>query len=699
MMTCSPPDLQTPIPRVFAAAALSMLVCAPGRAGIGAGVPVNLDLFGANDNLANYGNPMGQTRYRNLVRALGVQNMRYISGSPDSFWEWDTGRFVPEQEILSIWPDAWFVSNGANDWVNAQPVGTFNTDSFADFAAAAGLNRMQWMANVTTRENNAQNMFIHLANQGDAFDLVEIDNETYFWGQEFAGFNAGGNYVSRFNNASQAIRILNPDAKIGAVFREQGLFTSDPAGNGWNANWNAQVYAGRNVNGIPEPIYDAVILHHYAMEEHRLDGVAANKLAKTFLAFPQVTMQRAAAVSASTYGDLPIWITEYNVLAYGGAAATSANGQWIEATANTGYNALYQASFILTAANAPDDFTVLNHHSVTDGNGWGLGLTINNSIARINATGQVFAHLSDVAQAADTMHGVEPDTNPLLGVTIEGNSSAKVFQAAGFGGDDELVLVIINRDGSAHNFDLADSGWYRNAQRVTYLADDPGADGYETVSITGATPIWAQPGAPLTAHTASTALTPVDGLSLSLPSYSLSFITLSNAAPVGDFDNDGVLDLDDLDDLIAQINAAHPASPLYDLDGSAAGMAVDQLDVDVWLGLKGALRGDVNLDNFIDQADLDAVLNNWGRTNARWSTGDYTGDGFVAQGDLDLVLNQWGASASPVAGSSSAVPEPATLGAFVLGTLLTRTRRARATQRRERRACPFGPTARRSAQP
>ncbi len=646
-------------------------------AGVGAGVPVNRDLFGANDNFANYGNPMGQTRYRNLIKALGVQNMRYISGSPDSFWEWDTGRFVPEAEILAIWPDPWFVNNGANDWVNSQPVGTFNTDSFADFAAAAELNRVQWTANVTTREADAQNMFIHLHNQGDAFDRVEIDNETYFWGNEFAGFNAGGNYVSRFNNASQAIRILDPDAKIGAVFREQEVFTNDSAGTGWNKDWNDQVYAARFSNGVPDPVYDAMILHHYAMEEDRLDGVAPSQLAKTFLAFPQLTMHKAAGVSAAQYGDLPIWITEYNVIAYGHSPATSPNGQWIQATANTAWNALYQASFILTAVNAPDDFTVLNHHSVSNSNGWGLGLTIDNNFARINASGQVFAHLSDVATTSDTMHPVEPDSNPLLGVTVEGESGAKVFQAAGFGSDQELVLVVINRDGGSRDFELANYGWYRNADRVTYHADDSGANGYETVSITGETPVWQQANAPLTPITENASLFPVSGLSLSLPAYSISFITLSDEAPIGDFDNDGTLDIDDLEALISQLDASNPSSPLFDLDGSADGADVDQTDVDEWLSLKGVLRGDANLDNFIDQSDLDAVLQNWGRNDATWGTGDYTGDRFVAQGDLDLVLQQWGGSAAPDLSALDPIPEPVAGFALLAGLLaLTHGRRS-----------------------
>ncbi|MEM9753212.1 MAG: hypothetical protein AAF916_07475 [Planctomycetota bacterium] len=58
-----------------------------------------------------------------------------------------------------------------------------------------------------------------------------------------------------------------------------------------------------------------------------------------------------------------------------------------------------------------------------------------------------------------------------------------------------------------------------------------------------------------------------------------------------------------------------------------------------------------------------------------WATGDFNGDGFIGQADLNAVLNNWGASAAP-SFSGSGIPEPAT--AAVLGgwILLTRRRAA-----------------------
>ncbi|MEM7576972.1 MAG: PEP-CTERM sorting domain-containing protein [Planctomycetota bacterium] len=80
-----------------------------------------------------------------------------------------------------------------------------------------------------------------------------------------------------------------------------------------------------------------------------------------------------------------------------------------------------------------------------------------------------------------------------------------------------------------------------------------------------------------------------------------------------------------------------------------------------------ALIGDANLNGTVEQGDLNAVLNNWGRRDGvSWVTGDLDQDGTVAQGDLNAVLNHWGSSASPDF-TGFAVPEPASVAVFLLG--------------------------------
>ena len=51
-------------------------------------------------------------------------------------------------------------------------------------------------------------------------------------------------------------------------------------------------------------------------------------------------------------------------------------------------------------------------------------------------------------------------------------------------------------------------------------------------------------------------------------------------------------------------------------------------------------RGDLNLDGFINAADITILLNFWGFSNP--PTGDLNGDGIVGGADITLLLNNWG---------------------------------------------------------
>ena len=107
----------------------------------------------------------------------------------------------------------------------------------------------------------------------------------------------------------------------------------------------------------------------------------------------------------------------------------------------------------------------------------------------------------------------------------------------------------------------------------------------------------------------------------------------------GDFGGDGSVDATDIDQLQAEIRAL-THSPNFDLTND--GM-VNQDDVDeLVLNVLATQFGDTDLDGDIDATDLNQVGVNWRRTDvASWSQGDFNGDGRVDAADLNEVIANW----------------------------------------------------------
>ena len=86
-------------------------------------------------------------------------------------------------------------------------------------------------------------------------------------------------------------------------------------------------------------------------------------------------------------------------------------------------------------------------------------------------------------------------------------------------------------------------------------------------------------------------------------------------------------------------------------------------------------EGDFNGDGFVGIDDLNIVLANWNQNVSPdvLSYSDATGEGFVGIDDLNIVLANWNNGTPPAAATT--VPEPASLGLLLFGTLAGLRRR------------------------
>jgi len=147
---------------------------------------------------------------------------------------------------------------------------------------------------------------------------------------------------------------------------------------------------------------------------------------------------------------------------------------------------------------------------------------------------------------------------------------------------------------------------------------------------------------------------------------------------LGDPNGNEVVDGVDVDLLDAKIYASYTPVDVFDiydlnLDGVVNGGVGGDMQILVETVLLSKL-GDANLDGFIGNDDLDAVLNNWNLTNTGYRNGDLDGDGFTGLSDLDMVMNNWNWGTPPAAVGAS-IPEPATLSLIGLGLFASAGRR------------------------
>jgi hypothetical protein len=129
-------------------------------------------------------------------------------------------------------------------------------------------------------------------------------------------------------------------------------------------------------------------------------------------------------------------------------------------------------------------------------------------------------------------------------------------------------------------------------------------------------------------------------------------LVVAGAARLGDFDSDGDVDLDDLDQYIGNLDATATGDlAALDLDGDGIVGANDFQQhygtlVDTANGGEGTLPGDANLDGIVDVLnDGFALVANLGGSATSWADGDFTGDAFVdVLGDAFLLVANLGQS-------------------------------------------------------
>ena len=143
--------------------------------------------------------------------------------------------------------------------------------------------------------------------------------------------------------------------------------------------------------------------------------------------------------------------------------------------------------------------------------------------------------------------------------------------------------------------------------------------------------------------------------------YELAGLALDSGL-LGDFNENGQLDVGDIDQLTAEVIAG-THNIVYDLNGD---VVVDQADREIWIvDQKRTYYGDANLDGEFNSSDLVDLFTageyeDGVPTNSTWATGDFNGDADFDSGDLVAAFTAGGYEQGPRR-EMIPVPEPTSI--------------------------------------
>jgi hypothetical protein len=162
-----------------------------------------------------------------------------------------------------------------------------------------------------------------------------------------------------------------------------------------------------------------------------------------------------------------------------------------------------------------------------------------------------------------------------------------------------------------------------------------------------------------------------------VPLAGLNIRTGGGMADPGDFNRNGMLDIEDID-LLAAASASGGNDAAFDLTNDGQ---VNQADLAFWAtDLANTWIGDANLDGEFSSADFVQIFQRGKYEQdvaAVWSDGDWNGDGRFNSGDFVAAFTGGGYEQGP-RGAVSAVPEPASGLMVLVGILILPSLRRRA---------------------
>ena len=244
-----------------------------------------------------------------LIRDSGATLIRGPDGTPANFYQWRQGTVINSRD-----PDYYRYFGkarypGVEDTIPKKGFPLLTLTEASAGAAKLGLP-MAFCLNVTTQTPAEVAEEVRaLLPLLPRLPFLELGNEVYDSYGESA-FPDPSSYIRRALQVSAAIHAIDPKLRTGIVAEptvlEDAVFGGKarfPA-NTRLQQWNAAIARNRDAA-------DAVVVHQYA-EIKSIDPSATNLMRMLFAA--NLSLANSLAPQRSTFGDRPIWVTEWGIL-------------------------------------------------------------------------------------------------------------------------------------------------------------------------------------------------------------------------------------------------------------------------------------------------------------------------------------------------------------------------------------------------
>lgn len=511
--------------------------------------PVNPLLFGLNQpwvDGSTYLDPNTSqgAATRDAVARLGVQALRYPGGTVSTYWDWQTGDYVNDAEMHAFpavnqdGRKQAFESRGM-----AGPDGYYTPLAFDQFGQETGFQTV-WVPNLATGDDgstpaivaHAADMFNSLSDNGVPVNYVEMGNE-YDLGSFTSRFaNSQGYIRNHVNTVADRVRQLYPDAAIAVAGLQSGPIWGPPAQYAQalsqldtrSRTWDSGLAANRDFGGIRN--FDAVVYHNYRMNASALPvdpGPNNDNWEEALLAFPEASLSNAAQNARSTFGDdIRLWLTEFGIN-HQNLSGDDPRTLWLQntVTTNSVWDALFTAGFYLTGIQQSDTFQVMMRHDLAQT--VRIAGPAGQNYAEIDPTGQVLAHLFNLAAQSEQTGSLTPRHNPRLPVTVMGDQ-LRALQGVEFQSAGRETFVILNRGSKNQNVTLPNTAGCTHLERWVYRADATVVPGGFAPIPDGPAP-WLSDTPMNVVHSQST-IDPNGPITFPIHRYSLEFVTVSDPA-------------------------------------------------------------------------------------------------------------------------------------------------------------------------